>query len=154
MSNLAAPALHAIESPWPMLRRVARVPLLPATPVSANGQEGHLVDVSPLGAQIQSGNSIRPSQQLTLTWHSKGRRIETSGVVMWSRASQAGKRLLYTAGVEFKEPVSLRDTGYVEDDFGLSACGAGPGIDRPTTVGADAGTPSLEPAPPTALHWS
>ena len=147
MFNLDTPAPNVIESPWPVLRRVARVPLPPATPMSANGREGYLVDVSPLGAQIRSPNSIRPSEHLTLAWHSNGCRIETSGIVKWSQASQAGARLLYTAGVEFEAPVSLRASGFVGDDFGLSDCGTEPGIDSPTTAGADAGTPSLELAP-------
>ena len=41
------------------------------------------------------------------------------GLVVWSQASLAGTRLLYTVGVQFFGPVSLRDTGFLDEDFGL-----------------------------------
>ena len=91
------------------------------TIVETNGQVGHLLDVSPLGARVETRGSIRPNEELRLAWRKNGRLVETTGVVVWSQANLAGNQLSYRAGNEFLEPVSLRDTGFVGEDFGLPA---------------------------------
>ena len=84
-----------------------------------NGHLSDLIDVSALGAQIQSPSSMRPSQSMKLAWSRNGRLVETKGIVVWAQAILSGANLVFRAGVEFRDPVSLRDTGYLEEDFGL-----------------------------------
>ena len=102
-------------------RRIDRMEMPPGTVVETGGQQCELIDVSALGAQLQSQAAIRPSQALELAWRRNGRLVEAKGVVVWAQARLSGPSLMYRAGVQFHEPVSLRDTGFVDEDFGLPA---------------------------------
>jgi hypothetical protein len=96
-----------------------RVPMPTGTSVEADGRRSELLDVSALGAKIESQSSVRPGQCISLAWRRNGCLVETKGVVVWAQAIFSEASLVYRAGVEFIELVSLRDTGYLEEDFGL-----------------------------------
>lgn len=101
-------ALHEASRPLDRAgtRQAVRYPMHRRT-IFVNGQEGHLIDLSVSGAQMQVPSRLRPSQVVRMILPDATGELRSQGTVAWSIAVPAGGTIQYRAGIEFINPNSV-----------------------------------------------
>ena len=75
--------------------------------VAVNGEAGHLIDLSCLGAQLMATLRLRPEEAIRVSLLDSKDEVRMKGVVAWSIAEPANGTVCYRAGIEFVEPDSM-----------------------------------------------
>ena len=91
-------------------QRAARVPLNVKDAALVDGHAATLVDLSPLGAQVQSDHILRPHQQVRVVLASHTHPVVVTATIVWS-ALELTPAPRYRAGLAFSAPVP-RDIGF------------------------------------------
>lgn len=108
MSFSPEKALHEASRPLDRAgtRQAARFAMHKRT-IFVNGQEGHLIDLSISGAQVEAPSRLRPSQVARLILPDESGELRSQGTVAWSIAVPVGGAIQYRAGIEFINPNSV-----------------------------------------------
>jgi hypothetical protein len=72
--------------------------------IFVNGQEGHLIDLSISGAQVEAPSRLKPAQVVRMILPDASGELRSQGTVAWSIAVPAGGTIQYRAGIEFINP--------------------------------------------------
>lgn len=72
--------------------------------IFVNGGEGHLIDLSISGAQVEVRSRLRPSQVVRMILPDESGELRSQGTVAWSIAVPVGGAIQYRAGIEFINP--------------------------------------------------
>ena len=75
--------------------------------VAVNGEAGHLINLSCLGAQLMATLRLRPEEAIRVSLLDSKDEVRMKGVVAWSIAEPANGTVCYRAGIEFVEPDSM-----------------------------------------------
>lgn len=108
-----APGLESalMRSSYPLdycgTRRAPRFQTTRNVRVAVNGEAGHVVNLSCIGAQLMVTLRLRPQETIRLALFDGRAEVRLRGVVAWSVAEASDGAVCYRAGVEFVEPDAM-----------------------------------------------
>jgi hypothetical protein len=108
------PAVQPLD--WRGTRRAPRYRAQTGVEVHVDGTPAELIDVSVLGAQVLSTNSLRPNQRVRLSLTQEQGPIRVAAAVAWAKFElpKAGGAPQYRAGLEFADADESALTGYCD----------------------------------------
>jgi hypothetical protein len=118
----ASAAAVDVETPtpssldWRGTRRAQRYRAQGGVEVQVDGSAATLIDVSVLGAQVLSGNSLRPNQRVRVSLAQEDGPIRLGAAVAWAKFElpRSGGTPQYRAGLEFSDADQALLSGYCE----------------------------------------
>jgi PilZ domain len=71
--------------------------------ILVDGNQAHLIDLSPLGAQVISGAILKPNQRVRISMVDERVTLRCQALIVWARfeLAQGGQPPYYRAGIEF-----------------------------------------------------
>jgi hypothetical protein len=108
-----APGLEGalVRSSYPLdycgTRRAPRFHTSQDVNVSINGEGGHIINLSCIGAQLLATLRLRPEEPIRVALLDTESEVRLKGVVAWSVAEPQNGMICYRAGVEFVDPDSM-----------------------------------------------
>lgn len=75
--------------------------------IAINGEGGHLINLSCIGAQLMATLRLRPEEAIRLSLLDPQSELRMTGVVAWSVAEAQNGMVCYRAGIEFVDPDSM-----------------------------------------------
>ena len=75
--------------------------------VAVNGEGGHLINLSCIGAQLMATLRVRPEEAIRVALLDGQGEVRLKGVVAWSVAEPHDGVVCYRAGIEFVDPDSM-----------------------------------------------
>jgi hypothetical protein len=114
--DIATPAPPAQPLDWRGTRRAPRYRAQTGVEVHVDGTPAELIDVSVLGAQVLSTNSLRPNQRVRLSLMHEQGPIRVAAAVAWAKFElpRAGGAPQYRAGLEFADADEGALNGYCD----------------------------------------
>jgi hypothetical protein len=114
--DIATPAPLAQPLDWRGTRRAPRYRAQTGVEVHVDGTPAELIDVSVLGAQVLSTNSLRPNQRVRLSLMQEQGPIRVAAAVAWAKFElpRAGGAPQYRAGLEFADADERALNGYCD----------------------------------------
>jgi hypothetical protein len=109
-----APIVQPLD--WRGTRRAPRYRAQTGVEVHVDGTPAELIDVSVMGAQVLSTNSLRPNQRVRLSLTQEQGPIRVAAAVAWAKFElpKAGGAPQYRAGLEFADADESALTGYCD----------------------------------------
>ncbi|HEX2443368.1 MAG TPA: PilZ domain-containing protein [Vicinamibacterales bacterium] len=114
--DIATPAPPAQPLDWRGTRRAPRYRAQTGVEVHVDGTPAELIDVSVLGAQVLSTNSLRPNQRVRLSLMQEQGPIRVAAAVAWAKFElpRVGGAPQYRAGLEFADADEGALNGYCD----------------------------------------